>query len=410
MSLRRYPLLATVAVLAIGMFTTTWGAGMVGQDSWSVPHDYWRTLVAADRLLHLDVAHLYTRPTLLISFPGAAVVLVPVAALVDASGLSLAFQTAQNPRPPAWLLVGPCEILVAATVLFAADAMAERLGAGRAGRALLAAAGGVGVWSVSVRWGHPEDAVALAGLLWAVLALSDGRLPRSAWWMGAAVAVQPLVLLGLPVLLAALPLSKLPGYLARAALPGAVLLGLAAAANWPATVAAVTSQPNWPLSHSTHRTPWTSLSPELGDGAVAAGPGRVVAIALACGCAVLLHRRWRGRDPGTWTDRQLAGLLWFVALTLAFRCVFESVMVAYYLWPVLAIALVVAAAGDQYRQRVTSVAVVVVTALAEASWRGPWLWWAVMVAGLALVLLASSAAVGRVRPGKPGAGAHVTVG
>ena len=54
----------------------------------------------------------------------------------------------------------------------AADAIAERLGADRAKRAVLALASAVALWSVSVRWGHPEDAVAVGLLLYAILALS----------------------------------------------------------------------------------------------------------------------------------------------------------------------------------------------------------------------------------------------
>ena len=41
--------------------------------------------------------------------------------------------------------------------------------------------------------------------------------------------------------------------------------------------------------------------------------------------------------PG-WRPETLAGLVWWVAVALALRSVFEPVMVAYYLWPVLAAA------------------------------------------------------------------------
>ncbi len=94
--------------------------------------------------------------------------------------------------------------------LFAADAIAERLGATRPKRAVLAAAGAVALWNVSVRWGHPEDAVAVGLLLFGILALSDGRTGRSAWLIGAAVAVQPLVLLALPVVLTVIAPRRWP--------------------------------------------------------------------------------------------------------------------------------------------------------------------------------------------------------
>jgi hypothetical protein len=385
---RLFPALATVGLIAVGMAETIWlGPGLTGRHDWSLPHDLWGTLIAAQRLAHLDLGGLYARPTGLVGFPGAAVILVPLAVVVGTAGLSLQVPGLHNPHPAVWLVAGPYEIALSAVALFAADAIAERMGVSRPKRALLAAAGAVALWNVSVRWGHPEDAVAVGLLLLAILALAGGRAPRSGWLLGAAVAVQPLVLLALPVVAAAVAPRRLPGFLARAAAPGAVLLATAAAANWPATVTAVTQQPNWPAVD--HPTPWTSLAPHLSGGAVAGGPGRIAAIAVACGCALAVGRRWRTpawQDtwPG-WGQDLLAELLWWVALTLALRSVFESVMVAFYLWPVLAVALI-AASRDWARLAATSGAVVTLTFVSQAPWRSPWAWWAPMVAGLALTL------------------------
>lgn len=173
-------------------------------------------------------------------------ILVPVVAVLNAAGLSLRVPGVHNPHPAVWLLAGPYEIALSAVALFAADAMAERLGAARPKRALLAVAGAVALWSVSVRWGHPEDAVAVGLLLYAIRALADGRAGRSAWLAGAAIAVQPLVLLALPVILTTIEPRRLAGFLARAATPSALQLGAAAWANWNATAGALTRQPNWP--------------------------------------------------------------------------------------------------------------------------------------------------------------------
>ena len=91
-------------------------------------------------------------------------ILVPVAAVISAAGLSLRIPGPDNLHPGAWLLAGPYLIIVSAVALFAADSIAEDLGVSRPRRALLAAAGAVALWGVSVQWGHPEDAVAV-GLL-----------------------------------------------------------------------------------------------------------------------------------------------------------------------------------------------------------------------------------------------------
>ncbi len=64
-------------------------------------------MIAAQRLLHGDLAGLYTRPTALITFPGGALILVPVVALIDLAGLSLHMPGHHNPQPGAWLFAGP---------------------------------------------------------------------------------------------------------------------------------------------------------------------------------------------------------------------------------------------------------------------------------------------------------------
>ena len=402
---RRFPLLATAGLLAVGMVATTcgahlvseWGGQRVGGHGWALPHDLWGALAAAHRLVHLEVSGLYTPPTALVTFPGAALILVPVAAVIDAVGLGLGVPGAHNPHPGAWLLAGPYEMALSSVALFAADAVAQRLGATPPKRALLAAAGAVALGSVSLGWGHPEDAVAVGLLLYAILALSDSRVGRSAWLIGAAVAVQPLVLLALPVILTVLQPGRLAGFLTRTAAPAALLLGVAAAANWKATIHAVISQPNWP--DIDHPTPWASLAPHLNDGAVAAGPARALTILLACGCALAVRHRWRlARQMAGWSPEVLGALLWWVAVTLALRCVFEPVMVAYYLWPVLAVALIVA--SPHWPSLVaTSAAASALTFVSQASWRGPWIWWATMMAGLGVVLLfAALSRAGRAPP------------
>jgi hypothetical protein len=244
--------------------------------------------------------------------------------------------------------------------------------------------------------------VAVGLLLYAVLDLAGGKTSRSAWLIGAAVAVQPLVLLAFPLLAAVVEPRRLAGYVARAATPAAVLLAAAAAANWTATIHAVTSQPNSPAID--HPTPWIylgPLAPHLPGAQIAAGPARIVSIVVACACALVVARRWRAtRPPVPWDHDTLAGLLWWVALTLALRSAFEPVMVAYYLWPPLAVALA-AAARDWRRLLPVGVVAVVLTFFSQVQWRDPWAWWTPMIAGLVLALYFA-----RVRPG-PGPLAQV---
>ena len=383
---RAFPLIAVVVMIAIGMAGTIWGPVYYGQQAWAVPDDLWATLVAAQRFLHGDLAGLYTAPTNLVTFPGAAVILIPVVAIMDAAGIAI-HAGRQGVHPTGWLVAGSLETLLSAIALFAADAIAEHMRVSKPKRFLLAGAGATALWNVTIRWGHPEDAVAVGLLLYAALAVAEDRPSRAAWLAGAGVAVQPLVLLAFPMLAAAVAPKRLPGFVARAATPSIALLAAAAAANWTATIHAVTNQPNAPSID--HPTPWIYahwLAPPMSGGSVAAGPARALAILVACGCALATWRRWQtARRAGVWSADDLAALLWWIAVTLALRTVFEPVMVSYYVWPPLAVALV-AASRDWIRLLATTVPVTVLTFLAQGSWRNPWVWWTpiVVVLGLAL--------------------------
>jgi hypothetical protein len=405
---RVFPLVATIGLLVVGVFTTTWGPSMMGRTEWVLPYDLWGTLIAATRLAHFDFGGLYTSPTGLVSLPGAAVILVPIAAVIEAAGLSLQIPGPANLHPPVWLVAAPYQMALCCVTLFAADALAEQLGVTRWKRALLSAASAGVLWNVSARWGHPEDAVAVGLLLYAILAQSRSRGGLAGWLAGAAVCVQPLVLLALPVMLALLPWRRMPMFLVRAALPSAVLLGAALLANWHATYTSVTSQPNSPTIN--HPTAWTSLAPHVANGNVAAGPARLATIVLACCCALAMRRRWLSRLdaaqfgdaqpdpalPGTpagrvwWPASVLAEVLWWAALTLALRSFFEPVMVSYYPWPPLAVALIPAATLSWRRLIAAGLVAGGVTAAAQGTSHSAWIWWAPLVAGLAIMLALAS--------------------
>jgi hypothetical protein len=395
-----FPLIASAGLIVIGMFTTTWGPTLIGRTEWALPYDLWGTLIATTRLAHGNIGGLYAPPTGLISLPGAAVILLPCAAVISALGLSLTIPGPHNLHPPVWLLAGPYQIALCCVTLFAADALAEQLGVRFWKRGLLAAASAGILWSVSARWGHPEDAVAVGLLLYAVLAQSRGRLGRAGWLAGAAVCVQPLVLLALPVLLAMAPWRRMVPFLVRAALPSVVLLGATAVANWHDTYTSVTSQPNSPVIN--HPTAWTSLAPHMANQNVAAGPFRLATIVLACLCAVAIRRRWQARadarvdtgaggaDAAAWSPALLTEVLWWVALTLALRSFFEPVMVSYYPWPPMAVALIPAATLSWPRLTWAGLLAGGLTAAAQGPSHAVWIWWVPIVAGLVLLLALAS--------------------
>ena len=402
-----FPLIASAGLLVIGMFTTTWGPTLIGRTEWALPYDLWGTLIATTRLAHGNIGGLYAPPTGLISLPGAAVILLPCAALISALGLSLNIPGPHNLHPAVWLVAGPYEIALCCVTLFAADALAEQLGVPFWKRGLLAAASAGILWSVSARWGHPEDAVAVGLLLYAILAQSRGRLGLAGWLAGAAVCVQPLVLLALPVMLAVLPWRRMVPFLVRTVLPSATLLAATAIANWHDTYLSVTSQPDSPVIN--HPTAWTSLAPHMADQNVAAGPFRLATIVLACLCALAIRRRWQSRagngandeisgwEAGTWSAELLTDVLWWVALALALRSFFEPVMVSYYPWPPMAVALISAATLSWWRLIAAGLLAGGLTAASQGPSHTVWIWWIPIVGGL-VVLLALARPKEPIRP------------
>jgi hypothetical protein len=132
---------------------------------------------------------------------------------------------------------------------------------------------------------------------------------------------------------------------------------------------------------------------------VAAGPFRLATIALACLCALAIGRRWRARaaaggsavdatagDAATWSTALLTEVLWWVALTLALRSFFEPVMVSYYPWPPMAVALIPAATLSWPRLVAASVLAGGLTAAAQGPSHAVWIWWVPIVAGLVVLL------------------------
>jgi len=397
------PLLATAAMLVSSLvFSLWWNVHIDHATVWYEPADLWRTMLAAVRLDHGQLSGLYTNGTNLVSFPGAAVLLAPAAAVISAMHAPLGPPIGTITDTDAWLVALPYIVVVSTSVLFAADRLARRMGATTWQRSVLAVAGGVALWNVVPYWGHPEDCVAVACLLWAVAAAADGHRWRSAWLVGVGLAVQPLVLLAVPVLAAVAGARQAVGWLWRAALPPTVAVGAALAANWSATWHQVVDQPNWPTID--RPTPWLGLAPHLTSQTVAAGPGRSIAVGLAVLAAVPAWRAWRRAEgaaegarspadptPGRsapWSAAGLTAVVWWVALALALRCGFESVMVSYYIWPGIAVGLV--AASARWRRLAPAALVGVgLTLFCNVWWRGEWSWWTVIVIGLVLLLAAA---------------------
>jgi hypothetical protein len=402
---RRWPLAVAALFVLVGCgYSLFWSTVMGGPHHWVQPFDIWVTFDIARYIGWGDIGDVYSSANGFITTPGIALVLTPAAMVISHFGLAGSYPIL-NPHPAGWLILGPVSIALCTPVLFAADAVAEAFGVDPRRRQLLCVAEAVALWQVA-SWGHPEDAIALTFALYALLDATNGRLVRSAWLLGLAVVFQPATLL-----LAVLGLAMAPDrrrlllMAVRVAVPSLLLLVIPFAQSPHATVYALVDQPTYPAL--LHPTPWLPLAPVLqhlsgssgeqfvlthvghatrfvevatgpaGGNVVAPGTGRLIAVLLALGLAVWAHRR---RPSG----RQM---VWLATLVL-FGWVFsEPVMAPYYVWPALALVLVCASWSSWPR-----VALAIAGGTLAAAWSsshlGPWAYWAPLVFGLGVAVLA----------------------
>ena len=377
-----------------------------------MPYDLAYTYLATSQLAHGHLGAIYNAHVSYDEFPGIVIAMAPLGSLsnvfhttllqvVNGHSYVVSHYTAHYTYipflTPGWFVVGGklfvadpqwamavgiYSLLLSCLALFAFDALAEGLRISRGRRAVLSVVEAVLLWNVIVEWGHPEDAVAIALAMYALIFAFKRRFVGAGWLFGAAVAFQPLVLLMLPVLLAIAGRRNGLGLAIRSILPSAVLVAVPLIANFSTTFHALAEQPNYP--NRDHATPWTALSPRLGghglDLAVAGGPGRVVAILLAALIGVWVYKRWRERPD----------LVVFACVVVfALRSYTESVLDAYYPWAALAVGVVVAARCSRWRFATAISLAIAATIVAQ--WNLAWLpWWTVQIVCLTALLVVAA--------------------
>ncbi len=353
-----WPIVGTIALLASGLsYTFYWYPVVHHLPDWATSADLWATFRDAHYVIWNGEGHIYSASTNFVTFPGIALLLSPFAWLQDALHLTNDWPV-YFPRPTGWFILGPIDILCGGVLLFPLDALARRLSLSFTRRALATLLEVILIFPVVVFWGHPEDTLALALGLYALFAAYDRRWLHSAAFFALAVVFQPLILLIVPIALAYVPAKKWPAFGTVMAIPTALLLLPPLFQEWGPTTYAIFKQPNFPTVD--HPTPWISLAPILtrarwvtaltihyshqkhkyvygpvrtfiGD-TVSAGPGRTIAIVLACLVGVwVAHRK-----------PSLGEVVWWAAFALALRCIFESVMDPYYVVPTLVLVVVLA--------------------------------------------------------------------
>ncbi|HEX3839337.1 MAG TPA: hypothetical protein VHU85_00950 [Acidimicrobiales bacterium] len=381
-----------------------WGPVVDHQAQWTTGGDLWGIFRAAHYVGWGFVGGIYGPSTGVNTFPGMSVLLAPVALVSGALGFSESSPTVLLFHPAAALLLQPIELLLACTVLFAANSVAVVIGVGKSLRFWLIGTVAVIAWPVAALWGHAEDVLAVTFGLIAIRLLLTGRSRKSGWLMGIAIVLQPLAGFLLPIGIGMSAAGRRVRFVAQAVLPSAALIGIALAGNWSGTYGALTKQPGLPALN--HGTPWLSLAPRIGTASfptaptgfqighlpghvqpivsaananafvyVSAGPVRIVGLVLAMlvGCFV-----WRRRPDAI-------GILWLCGLALAMRCYFESVMTPYYLAPPLIVALIAAARMGGRRFAIAAVSGLFCTVFSYWDY-SPWVWWLPVVGMLTAVL------------------------
>jgi hypothetical protein len=376
---RAAPMTATVAVLVGVMACSVLLHPLlhVGPTSLLSPSDLWSLAQSSDAMLHGNFAHVYVPRGSLTSPPAFEVALAPVIGLGELIGLSPHLHARGQPLSM-WFVLGPAALLCASTALFALDAVARHWHFSDGRRLALALVGGVGIANVAGGWGHPEDCVAVAFVVWAALALErDGRraAPRAAWLLGLGIAFQPLALLGVAPVLARVGWRRAARLSWRLVLPSAVVLLPPLLAETHQTLFVVVQQPFQPKYISW--TPLTHLAPVVAPATDGGGPTRALAILLGAALGIAVCRR----------RHDLATVLSMVAVAAFLRVLFETELNWYYLWPVPALCLVLALRKSRIRFAVCSVALGATMVLGDRRVHHIATWWPALMSMLVLMLL-----------------------
>jgi hypothetical protein len=417
---RIWPLAVSFLYVALGLaYEFRWGPVVRHTPSlWIAPGDLLSDYGTAVQFATGHFGNVYQPGRGFLSYPGLLVALAPLAALnnnfhgswIDIKvhgvavahpqvfvaphlpsgfwyqgnlGPNLAHGTEQVIQAQAYPFLIFLALVYSCFALFACDALAERLQVPRTRRAVLALAEAVVLWNVTIIFGHPEDAVAVAFAVYALIFAMDERFTGAAWLFGLALAFQPLALVTFPVLLAVAGRKRALGMAIRGVVPAAVVTAPPLLASFHDTVHALVTQPTFPDVSSAHQTPWTFLAPKLGGTGkgtrVGGGLPRIAVLALAAAFG-WLSRRFRGRPEM---------IAWALAVALSIRVYLETVMYSYYVWPALAVALVVAARATRWRFMAAVALAILTTVIGQ--WHLPWVaWWIIDVCGITGLLAAAS--------------------
>ena len=367
--------IGAVAGALVMAYSFWWMPWVHAQHGWIVSNDIWILTEPARYVADGAFGYLYSARNGYYLLPLPALLMAPAVRLYDRWQMVGGYPRTL-PKPTAWLVVGPWAMLAAIPALHAW----RRLTATALGR-LATTVLQVMVAAVVVVpcefWGHPEDLLAMAFLLYSLGATGARRWDAAAWFLAVAVCAKQWSIVGLPFLIVGAPAGRRLRVLLEASAPALALAAVPLAVDWPDASRSLLFPPTALHVGSGHTSLILPLLSSLA-GHHASVVGRALEVVAAPVAALVV----RHRPPATQT-LALAGVLML-------RMFLEPVVFAYYLAPGVAVLIVVAVkAGPAVTRRVVAWAGVLVVWALLQSGRTGW-WWA----GIAVIVVALTASAG----------------
>jgi hypothetical protein len=341
----RAAVLLGIAAVAAGLLWTIVLLPWVKHtDIWIMGGDVWTPLHAARYVSTGAYPYLYGADQNWLAGPALPIVLAPVSLIEDHFHLTSRsgffgynFYVAGHDyfneevhRPSVWPIYGAYGMALCIPMLFAlrgfVRAAWERARLGDPGvlpsRAQIAVAA-VGFPSALIYYGHYEDVLAFAFIMFAIALAWRNRWSRAGLMIGIAIAFKQWAVMPLILTIGLVPKERRGTYLLGALGLPALLYGIPLAVDWSHASFALFHGPAGPWNG--HAAPWISQV----DVSVGATPERAIWLALTVGLAIAV---WKRRDPET--------LLASLVVVFAARLALEPVVYAYYLLGVVLFAVV----------------------------------------------------------------------
>jgi hypothetical protein len=382
---------AVTALLAAAaaMYSVIWTA--LAHHRWQVYTDLWNSAGVGLDVGQAHFSAVYAYPSQLDSPPGLEYALAPFMLL--GRGLGLRTVIAHGGGFMVFgLLLAPLAMLMAGSVLFALDSLARAWNFSDRRRVALALVAGLSVVSDVVFWGHPEDCIALAFVLWAALAADRDEprgVTRAGWLLGLGVALQPLALLAVAPVVARYGWRDLWRSAWRVVLPSVLILLPELLTSAAVTVHRVVDQPYFPADESS--TPFGHFARALGHGMYSGGTLRLVSTLAAMVLGFIACRR----------RHDLPTVLFVMSLAFTLRVLLESELLGFYFFPVVALCLLLTVRQSGSRFGVCAAASVVCLILGNRRVHDIVFWWpAIMATTIFMVGLAGASVRSRPAAGE----------